>query len=115
MTKKKPASAPDRSPSSAAREHPEAIPVVGVVAGPDGLDRFGELLSQLPADTGMAYVLLLPEEVPADPAPLAERTTMPVVPAVPGKRPRANHVYVAPASVLPVLRKRLFREDRIQQ
>lgn len=89
--------------------------MVGVVAGPDGLDRFGELLSQLPADTGMAYVLLLPEEVPADPAPLAERTTMPVVPAVPGKRPRANHVYVAPASGLPVLRKRLFREDRIQQ
>jgi two-component system CheB/CheR fusion protein len=72
---------------------------VGASAG--GLEAFTQLLEHLPADTGMAYVLIQhldPTHASMLPEILPRSTPMPVVEAKNGTRLEPNRVYVIPAA-----------------
>ena len=79
---------------------PHSVPVVGVGASAGGLEAFGLLLAGLPADTGMAYVLIQ-HLAPASESLLTEilgrKTTLPVREAHDGVRLEPDHVYVVAA------------------
>jgi two-component system CheB/CheR fusion protein len=73
--------------------------VVGIGASAGGLDAFGELLAHLPADTGMAFLLvqhLDPHHESRLSDLLSRNTEMPVLEATNGLAVRPNHVYVIP-------------------
>jgi len=75
------------------------FPVVGVGASAGGLEAFSQLLRELPADTGMAFVLIQHLD-PRHESQLAEvlsRTTvMPVIAVTDRLRVERDHVYVIP-------------------
>lgn len=74
-------------------------PVVGIGASAGGLDALSKLLEQLPASTGMGFVLvqhLDPRHQSMLPELLASHTSMPVRQATQGTRIEPNHVYVIP-------------------
>ena len=78
---------------------PPAFPVVGVGASAGGLEAFTELLRHLPADTGMAFVLvqhLDPTHASLLVELLASKTSMVLVEAGDGMRVAPNTVYVVP-------------------
>jgi two-component system CheB/CheR fusion protein len=73
--------------------------VVGVGASAGGLEAFTALLKALPANTGMAFVLiqhLAPSHVSMLTELLARATVMPVVEITDGLAVQPNHVYVIP-------------------
>ncbi|HXI55807.1 MAG TPA: CheR family methyltransferase, partial [Polyangia bacterium] len=76
------------------------FPIVGVGASAGGLDAFTQLLKHLPADNGMAFVLIQHLD-PTHPsllsAVMAKATPMPVQEAEDGMTLVPNHVYVIPA------------------
>jgi two-component system CheB/CheR fusion protein len=79
---------------------PEAgLSVVGIGASAGGLEAFKLLLRDLPADTGLAFVLLQHLD-PTHESSLSEilgrSTTMPVREAANGTPAQPNHVYVIP-------------------
>lgn len=102
MSKKSNSTTPAAEPTDEEKPHDitEAIfPVVGVGASAGGLDAFTKLLKSLPADTGMAFVLvqhLDPKHVSLLPELLARATPMPVIEISDGTRIAPNHVYVMP-------------------
>jgi two-component system CheB/CheR fusion protein len=75
------------------------LPVVGMGASAGGLDAFKKFFSAMPADSGVAFVLI-PHLDPTHESLmvelLARQTTMPVVEAKEGMRVEANHVYIIP-------------------
>ena len=78
-----------------------AIPVAGIGASASGLEVFKLLLADLPADTGLAFVLiqhLAPEHHSMLAEIMARATAMPVSEAADGMPVEANHVYVIPAN-----------------
>src|SRR3954464_3980087 len=81
-------------------ERPDAtVPVVGIGASAGGLDAFLELLTNLPADTGLAFVLvqhLQPNHESQLAEILSRATRMPVAQATDGLLTEADHVYVVP-------------------
>ena len=77
----------------------QAYPIVGIGTSAGGLDALSELLSLLPADAGMALLVVqhldrshpsLLTEI------LAQRTPLAVEEATDGQLVEANHVYVIP-------------------
>ena len=73
--------------------------VVGVGASAGGLEAFTELLSHLPDDTGMAFVLIQhldPSHESHLTELLSKASKMPVSEVKGETRARANHVYVIP-------------------
>ena len=76
---------------------PHPFPIVGVGASAGGLEAFRQLLGNLPADTGMAFVLVQHLD-PKHESRLAEllgrATPMPVHEARHGQAVRQNHVYI---------------------
>ena len=73
--------------------------VVGVGASAGGLEAFTELLSQLPDDTGMAFVLIQhldPSHESHLTELLSKASKMPVCEVKGETRAEANHVYVIP-------------------
>ena len=90
----KPASAPPATPAPVAR-----FPVVGIGASAGGLEAFTRLLAYLPADTGMAFVLIQhldPRQKSFLGQALAKATRMPVSQVRHRERVQPNHVYVIP-------------------
>jgi two-component system, chemotaxis family, CheB/CheR fusion protein len=76
------------------------LPVVGVGASAGGLDALTKLISALPADGGMAYILvqhLDPNHESLMAELLAKHTKMPVLQAGDNAILLANHIYVIPA------------------
>jgi chemotaxis methyl-accepting protein methylase/signal transduction histidine kinase/chemotaxis response regulator CheB len=76
-----------------------AFPIVGVGASAGGLEAFTQLLKHLPADTGMAFVLIQhldPNHASFLRDALAKATTMAVSQAQDGTAVEPNHVYVIP-------------------
>jgi two-component system, chemotaxis family, CheB/CheR fusion protein len=76
------------------------FPVVGVGASAGGLEAFIRLLSHLPEDTGMVFVLvqhLDPRHESHLGELLGKATHLPVLSATQGIELRPNHVYVIPA------------------
>lgn len=75
------------------------FPVVGIGASAGGLEAFVQLISALPPDTGMAFVLvqhLDPAHESLLPDLIASHTSMPVVPVHDGMCVEPNQVYVIP-------------------
>jgi len=75
------------------------FPVVGIGASAGGLEAFSQLLAALPADTGMAFVLvqhLDPSHESLLPELLAPRCNMPVLTVRDGIKIEPNNVYVIP-------------------
>ena len=92
------------SPGSSPEEEPtqpddNRFPVVAIGASAGGLEAFTQLISTLPADTGMAYVLLQHLD-PNQPSLLSEiiarSTPMPVQQVQDGMAVAPNQVYVTP-------------------
>src|SRR5437879_10299962 len=76
-----------------------SFPVVGVGASAGGFEAFGEMLNALPADTGMAFVLIqhLDPTHESMLAPLlARKSALPVNQVTDGMAVEPNHVYVIP-------------------
>jgi two-component system, chemotaxis family, CheB/CheR fusion protein len=84
----------------AEERHEAGFPtVVGVGASAGGLEAFTELLSHLPADTGMAFVLIQhldPKHKSHLTELLFKASKMPVAEVKGETRAEANHVYVIP-------------------
>jgi two-component system CheB/CheR fusion protein len=80
-------------------ERRSPCPVVGVGASAGGLEAFQELFSRMPADSGMAFVVvqhLDPRHDTLMPELLARHTTMPVQLVSGDTRIETDHVYVVP-------------------
>ncbi len=85
--------------STGQENQPPALPypVVGFGASAGGLTAFREILENLPADTGMAFVLvthLAPDQKSYLTEILERYTHIPVDPVVHGTQPKPNHLYV---------------------
>lgn len=83
-------------PSSASSAE---FPVVGIGASAGGLDAFRAFFEKMPADCGMAFVVIL--HLPADRKSmlieiLSRWTSMPVLEGLDGTKLEPNHVYVPP-------------------
>ena len=77
------------------------FPIVGIGASAGGLEAFTELLTALPLDTGMAFVLIQHLEAEHESMLtelLSKVTQMPVTEVRQGTRVEPNHVYVIPAN-----------------
>ncbi len=77
-----------------------SFPIVGIGASAGGLEAFRQLLQNLPADTGAAFVLvqhLDPKHESILPALLARATTMPVDEVRDSVKIEPDHVYVIPS------------------
>ncbi|MBW4613004.1 MAG: chemotaxis protein CheB [Desmonostoc vinosum HA7617-LM4] len=87
-------------PQSNSPEEPnDVFPVVGVGASAGGIEAFTQLLSHLPLDTGMAFVLvqhLAPHQESMLSVILSRTTRMPVTEVQDGMKVEPNHVYVIP-------------------
>jgi two-component system CheB/CheR fusion protein len=86
-------------PFDGARGEGDLFPITGVGASAGGLEAFTELLSHLPDDTGMAFVLvqhLDPTHESHLTELLSKVSTMPIAEVKDKTRVRANHVYVIP-------------------
>ncbi len=97
-------------PSTIAGEAP--FPVVGVAASAGGLEAFTQLLSHLPIDTGMAFVLiqhLAPDRESLLTEILARSTTMPVREVENGIAVEPNQVYVIPPNTKMILLKGILQ------
>ncbi len=75
------------------------FPIVGIGASAGGLEAFSQLLSHLPIDTGMAFVLIQhmsPDRESLLSEILSRSTTMPVIEVQEGMAVEPNRVYVIP-------------------
>ena len=83
-----------------------SFPIVGVAASAGGLEAFTQLLSHLPTDTGMAFVLiqhLSPDHQSLLTEILTRVTQMPVREVQNGTIVEPNHVYVIPPNAKMIL------------
>ncbi len=88
-------------PSDRAFQNPTdaAFPIVGIAASAGGLEAFTQLLSHLPIDTGMGFVLvqhLSPDHESLLSEILGRATQMPVIQVQDRMEVEPNHVYVIP-------------------
>ena len=88
------------------------LSVVGIGASAGGLEAFRLLFEAMPADTGMAFVVVL--HLPANrksmlPEILARWTAMPVQEATDGMRVQPDHVYVPPPHAATTIRNGRLR------
>ncbi len=102
--------------ASTARRAGPRFPIVGIGASAGGLEAFTQLLSHLPADTGMGFVLVQ-HLAPAHPSALVHllsaTTPMPVHEARHRQRVLPNHIYViTPNTCLRIARGVLVLETR---
>ncbi|MBK1990604.1 PAS domain-containing protein [Sphaerospermopsis aphanizomenoides BCCUSP55] len=77
----------------------ELFPIVGMGASAGGLEAFTQILSYLPIDTGMGFVLVQhmnPQQKSMLTQILSRTTQMPVTEAENGMQVEPNHVYVIP-------------------
>ena len=88
----------DEDASARERGRPE-LPVAGLVASAGGLDAFKKFFAAMPADSGIAFVLiphLDPQHESLMVELLTRHTSMPVVEAAEGMAVEANRVYIIP-------------------
>lgn len=100
------------SESTGAPGADSAFPVVGIGASAGGLDAFKRLFGAMPADSGMAFVLvphLDPTHESLMVELLAKRTAMTVREARDGTSVLPNHVYVIPPNADLAINDRVLR------
>ncbi len=100
------------SDSAAAKQAQRPLLIVALGASAGGLDAFREFFQYLPADSGMAFVLI--QHRSTDHSSMLRElvgryTAMPVVPARAGDALRPDHVYIAPAQQYLGLHKGRFQ------
>ena len=88
------------------------FPIVGIGASAGGLEAFSQLLSHLPTDSGMGFVLI--QHLSRDHKSqlseiLARRTQMPVIEVQDGMMVEPNHIYIIPPNSKMTLAKNLLR------
>jgi len=86
-------------PPSESNGQPSSFPIVGIGASAGGLEAFTDLLSHLPNDTGMAFVLIQhldPKHESHLTELLSRASKMPISELSGDTRAEANHVYVIP-------------------
>lgn len=91
----------DAKHAGAPSAEPAIPPIVGIGASAGGLEAFTQLLSALPTDTGLAFVLvqhLEPTHKSVLTPLLARATKIPVAEVREGMHVEPNHVYVIPAN-----------------
>src|SRR5687767_50332 len=84
---------------STSNRHVAAVRVVGIGASAGGLDAFIELVSAIPVDTGLAFVLIQhldPRHDSLLAGILAGTTAIPVQEVADGMRIERDHIYVIP-------------------
>jgi two-component system, chemotaxis family, CheB/CheR fusion protein len=107
------------SPTAPSERDPTAaaFPLVGIGASAGGLEAIGELLSALPADTGMAFLVvqhLDPTHSSMLDKILAKKTAMAVKEARDGELIAPNHVYIiAPNTTMSVAGRHLRLRPRV--
>jgi len=104
--------APDALDSEALATIDAPFPIVGIAASAGGLEAFTGLLSHLPVDTGMAFVLiqhLAPDHKSLLTEILGRTTQMPVSQVTDGMAVEPNQVYVIPPNTKMVLYKGLLQ------
>ena len=93
-----------------------SFPIVGIGASAGGLEAFTELLQNLPANTGMGFVLvphLDPKHVSLLTELLRRHTSMPVQDATNGVEVQPNQIYIIPRDThMSLLRGRLMLSPR---
>ncbi len=88
------------------------FPIVGIAASAGGLEAFIQLLTYLPIDTGMAFVLiqhLAPNHKSLLAEILAKKTQMPVSEVIDGVVVEPNHVYIIPPNTKMILAQGMLR------
>jgi two-component system, chemotaxis family, CheB/CheR fusion protein len=96
------------------------FPIVGIAASAGGLEAFMQLLSHLPTDTGMAFVLIQhldPNQKSLLTEILANKTQMPVCEVQNGMFVEPNHVYIIPPNTKMILAQgvlQLVPREKIQ-
>ena len=94
---------------------PAPFYIVGIGASAGGLEAFKELLSHLPVDTGMAFVIiqhLSPQHESLLPVILGRETSMPVLEVIHGLKVLPNHVYVIPPNTCMEIHKGVLEVRR---
>ena len=97
----------DEEESDAPRSE-NLCPVVGIGASAGGLEAFTQMLKHLPANTGMAYVLvqhLDPNHESMLAGLLTSHTAMPVTQAAQGTKVEPDHVYIIPPNTQMAVRR----------
>lgn len=92
---------PVKQPAGRVQTGGATFPIVGIGASAGGLEAFSELLTALPLDTGMAFVLIQHLEAEHESMLtelLSKVTEMPVTEVRHGTRVEPNHVYVIRAN-----------------
>ena len=85
--------------SVSSRVHHPQFPIVGIGASAGGLEALQQLFTTMPADTGMAFVIvphLDPTQESIMPELLRKCTSMPVATATDGVNVQPNSIYVIP-------------------
>src|SRR5215469_13663586 len=98
-TRRKPRAVSDAVPAETRKPMQNDLLIAAIGASAGGIEAFMELLRNLPADTGMAFVLIQhldPKHHSMLAELLSKETTMPVKEVTDGMRVEANHVYVIP-------------------
>src|SRR5207245_7952194 len=81
----------------------ESFPVVGIGASAGGLEAVSEMIGELPANTGMAFLVvqhLDPGHESFLTEILAKKTALTVQTAAHGTTIEANHIYVIPPNTV---------------
>jgi two-component system CheB/CheR fusion protein len=112
---------PDRLAQPVDVEQPPRLgfPVVGIGASAGGIEAFGEFFKVMPADAGMAFVVIL--HLPPDRESLlsdilSKRTRMPVAEVKDGQAVEADHVYViAPGRTVTIRDGRLHLSEPVEK
>lgn len=103
-------------PSGRTETPAKNFPIVGIGASAGGLDALTELLRELPAHTGMAFVIVQhmdPKHESALDSILARSTNMPVAQVNDGVEVEPDHVYIIPPNAqMRIERGRLRLEGR---
>jgi two-component system CheB/CheR fusion protein len=97
------------------RQPRNGFPIVGIGASAGGLEAYKAFFAQMPANSGMAFVLvphLDPERPSAMRSLLTSYTPMPVVEAADGMAVQPNHVYIIPPNAELGIQHRLLRISR---
>jgi two-component system CheB/CheR fusion protein len=111
-TKRKRSSRAQRHGASRAAHGPTVFPIVGIGASAGGLDAFKKFFSALPAESGMAFVLIQhldPTRESLTAELVGTYTRMRVVQVEDGMRVEANHVYVIPPNTYLSIHHRTLR------
>src|SRR5258706_7656134 len=99
-------------PAKTGQARSDSFPVVGIGASAGGLEAFERLLKRLPADTGMAFVLvqhLDPNHESRLTEIFSRATSMPVAEVKDGMPLEPNHVYIIPPNTNLSLEKGVLR------